>query len=648
MIAHADSRLLECFRAGIAARIGLTFDENRSSSLATVLDERARATRVAPERYVEQLTSAALPELHELARLLTVPETYFFRNQAQLDACTQCAVPASLARRRQPGLRILSAACASGEEPYSLAILLRDRWPAIAPHARIHGADINQEMLQRARRARYSAWSLRETPRAWKERYFQKDGDQFVLDESIQAAVSFEAINLVEPDATQLLEAGYDIVFCRNALMYFTPEQFARAVGLLARTLVPGGFLFLGHAETLRGVSQDFHLCHAEDAFYYQRREGALRSRYPPPSLRPHETWSEIARDELLAQPPRNDRWFDAITESTERAHPLQADAPARPVQPSSESETTHRRVQLLDLLEEEQFTAALTLLQTAAPSDDADQLLLQAVVAAQAARFDTARELCQSLLQHDELNAGAQYVLALCHEHAGETEREPRVARGAKADRARGRVTPIDVRGWLRPARAARAVRCRARDDRTGDAMSDTLDVVQARLDALRRTFDLGYSEPQREREAEPEDLLALELAGHPYAVRIRELLGLYIERRITALPDAPPELLGLAAALGELVAVYDLASLLGYARGDDSRFLVLGKGRSIAFAFGTLNGHVRVAKTLIAASELARDAWLTEVVREPGQTRPIIDLSGISTAIEQRTRFEGRKEND
>jgi purine-binding chemotaxis protein CheW len=177
---------------------------------------------------------------------------------------------------------------------------------------------------------------------------------------------------------------------------------------------------------------------------------------------------------------------------------------------------------------------------------------------------------------------------------------------------------------------------------------MSDTVDVVRARLEELHRSFDLGYSQPQREREAEPEDLLAIEVAGHPYALRIRELLGLYVERRITALPASPPELLGLAAVRGELVAVYDLASLLGYARGEDSRFLVLGRSQSVAFAFGSLKGHIRVAKTEIATSEHAREAWLTEVVREPAQTRPIIELSGISTAIERRTRFEGHKEND
>jgi chemotaxis protein methyltransferase CheR len=416
----AYSRLLDDFRAGITARMGLTFDENRSSSLAIVLNERAHATRVAPERYVEQLTTAAMGELHELARLLTVPETYFFRNQAQLDACMEGAVPARVARRNQPSLRILSAACASGEEPYSLAILLRERWPALAPHARILGVDINQAMLQRARRARYSAWSLRETPPAWKQRYFRKQGDEFVLEESIRTAVTFEAINLVEPDAAQLSQASYDIVFCRNALMYFTPEQFALAVGRLARALVPGGFFFLGHAETLRGVSQDFHLCHSKDAFYYQRREGPLRSRDPTP---PHEIGIDRASDSQ-AQPPLHDGWFDAISQSSGRVNALHAGPPASPLLDSAEPATTTRHSQLLGLLQKEQFTQALTLLQSAAPSDDADHALLQAVVAAQAGRFDTARELCQSLLQLDELNAGAQYVLALCHEHAGDTER--------------------------------------------------------------------------------------------------------------------------------------------------------------------------------------------------------------------------------
>jgi chemotaxis signal transduction protein len=179
-------------------------------------------------------------------------------------------------------------------------------------------------------------------------------------------------------------------------------------------------------------------------------------------------------------------------------------------------------------------------------------------------------------------------------------------------------------------------------------EPIRDVIDSVRTRLEELQRAFDLGFSEPAREREAEPEDLLAIEVAGHPYALRIRELLGLFVERRITPLPAAPAELLGLAAMRGELVAVYDLASLLGYARGDDARFLVLARGQSVAFAFSKLEGHARVATADIAIGEQAREPWLRDVVREAGQTRPIIELSGISAAIERRMRLEGPKEID
>lgn len=379
----ADAVVLERFRAAIVARMGLSFDDNRASSLAAVLEERASATRQTPERYVESLATCPQPELQELARSLTVPETYFFRNQAQLDACMD-VVPACLARRGDSRLRILSAACASGEEPYTLAILLRERWPAVAAQTRLLGADINPAMLQKARLARYSAWSLRETPAALKERYFRQVGTDFELDGSIRGAVSFESINLVEPEPSQLLASSYDIVFCRNALMYFTAEQFARAVGRLARALVPGGFLFLGHAETLRGVSHDFHLCHAGEAFYYQRKDGPLRSSYPVPE-------DEAGPPSLpeLQPPAANEDWFGTIAESADRVHALQVEEPSEAGDP-----------------------------------DNDDQALLQAVVAAHAGRYDTARDLCDSILQRDELNAGAQYVLALCHEHSGDAER--------------------------------------------------------------------------------------------------------------------------------------------------------------------------------------------------------------------------------
>jgi purine-binding chemotaxis protein CheW len=163
-----------------------------------------------------------------------------------------------------------------------------------------------------------------------------------------------------------------------------------------------------------------------------------------------------------------------------------------------------------------------------------------------------------------------------------------------------------------------------------------------------LRRAFDQSFSAPPIERAEETEELLAISLGDHPYALRLREVHGLYVDRRVTALPVAPPELLGLAAVRGELRAVYDLASLLGYARAEPPHYLVLSAADGVAYAFGTLAGQLRVARSSIASSERAREPWLRELVHEVERTRPIIDLAAVSELLERRIRSQVVKEND
>lgn len=170
----------------------------------------------------------------------------------------------------------------------------------------------------------------------------------------------------------------------------------------------------------------------------------------------------------------------------------------------------------------------------------------------------------------------------------------------------------------------------------------------IQQQLRELKRGFDLSFCEAPAARNTESDDVLAIELAGRPYALRAGELLGLYVERAVTALPSAPTDLLGLAALRGELVAVYDLASLLGYTRGGAPRYLALARGPQVAFGFSVLRGHMRVAKAEIAPSERAREPWLREVVRENDRARPIVELTSLSTHIEQRLRLEGGKEHE
>jgi chemotaxis signal transduction protein len=185
---------------------------------------------------------------------------------------------------------------------------------------------------------------------------------------------------------------------------------------------------------------------------------------------------------------------------------------------------------------------------------------------------------------------------------------------------------------------------------------MSGGLRTLQAQLDRLQHGFDDAYREPVPERASELEDLLAIEIAGHPYALRVRELSGLYEERAVTALPGSPSELLGLAAVRGGLVAVYNLASLIGYARDELPRLFVTVRGTSLAFAFRTLAGHRRVTPDQLAKRESeheqdhdrGHEAWSVEVMREPDQSRPILELSALVRELERRWTVERTMEGD
>ena len=126
----------------------------------------------------------------------------------------------------------------------------------------IRAVDINPGALERAANARFSAWALRETPPEVQKRWFRPAGRDLVLADEIRSAVTFEQRNLTSDDVELWRPDFYDVIFCRNVIMYFSPEKMRAVIARIAASLAPGGYLFLGHAETLRGLSQDFHLLH--------------------------------------------------------------------------------------------------------------------------------------------------------------------------------------------------------------------------------------------------------------------------------------------------------------------------------------------------------------------------------------------------
>ena len=412
-----DRSDLARFRTAVSRRLGLQFDDSRMALLTDVFERRVVASGAPAESYLERMerTPAGLDELRELARELTVGETYFCRHFDQFRAFAEVALPDRLsARPIGAQVRILSAGCSSGEEAYSLAILARERGFDV----RVQAIDINPAALEKAARGRYAAWSLRETPPDLQRRWFIAEGREFILVEPIRRAVSFEEQNLVFDDPTFWQPGRFDIVFCRNVIMYFTPENAARVIERLTKALVPGGYLFLGHAETLRGLSHDFHLCHTHGSFYYQRKEGATQ--VSAPAVSPL-LW-EMGAPAPGSEGPNT--WVETIQRAADRIKTL-ADNGARhdPTRAIGEMETKADLGVAFELLKTERFGEALELLGTfsRASMREPEHMLLRAVLLAHRGNLDEAENVCAELLNEDDLSAGAHYVLALCAEGHGD-----------------------------------------------------------------------------------------------------------------------------------------------------------------------------------------------------------------------------------
>ena len=176
---------------------------------------------------------------------------------------------------------------------------------------------------------------------------------------------------------------------------------------------------------------------------------------------------------------------------------------------------------------------------------------------------------------------------------------------------------------------------------------MIDAIDSLERRLTALRSDFDRSFGEPFAAPAAEPAELLAITLGGDPYAIRVRELRGVHAHQVVTTLPTAAPDLVGLAAIRGELVAVYDLAALLGYTRCPAPRHVLLSRTTGLGFAFDSSSRHLRMPQAAITTRPESSAAWLTEVVREADFARPIIELAAVCAAVEARIRSEVTEEN-
>lgn len=257
-----EGELLERIIRLVARRIGLRVrPDDRETFRRKILARTKDLALAGPETYHALLLeerAASRAEWKRLIAILTTGESYFFRNQAQFALLKERILPELIERRKDHGLlRLWSAGCATGEEPYSIAILLDELLPALEEREPcILGTDINEEAVERARTGIFRAWSFRMVDPELRRRYFRSPGEEWELDARIRSLVRFQPLNLLEdpfPDPSSGIDA-MDIIVCRNVFIYFSQEAIVRVVDKFAATLREGGYLLTGHGE-LHGVA---------------------------------------------------------------------------------------------------------------------------------------------------------------------------------------------------------------------------------------------------------------------------------------------------------------------------------------------------------------------------------------------------------
>ena len=244
---------LDPIKVFIKQRLGLQFAEHSEDSLRRALKTRiARSRATSAAAYLERLRIDEA-ELHELTSLLTINETYFYREPQHLQLLTGVLAPRMLARQGAAGkMRILSVGCSTGEEPYSIAIALREQYGQTAERLfQISAGDVDRQAVEKARAGIYSAYSFRTLPAALARRYFTTIDDQYRrIDETIHRQVSFHHVNVLA-EAYPEDWFGQDVVFFRNVSIYFDAQTRQAIQRRLLALLKPGGALIVGATETL-------------------------------------------------------------------------------------------------------------------------------------------------------------------------------------------------------------------------------------------------------------------------------------------------------------------------------------------------------------------------------------------------------------
>ena len=261
-------------RDQIYKRTGMWFSDTSKYLLQKWLSPRARELNFESFQkyfYFLQYDPRAEAEFDQIYDLVTTNETYFFREPAQLAAFAEEIVPEILERKSVKKIRIWSAGCSSGEEPYSIAMLLSEAGYYDRAAFEIFASDINQQVLAKARRGHYRESAFRATDGPLRDKYFTRNDDgSWHIHDDIRNRVSFGRLNLYDEPRVSLL-GHLDVIFCRNVIIYFDDLSKKVVVSNFYNRLTDAGYLLLGHSESLISLSTQFKMRHLKNDMVYQK-----------------------------------------------------------------------------------------------------------------------------------------------------------------------------------------------------------------------------------------------------------------------------------------------------------------------------------------------------------------------------------------
>ncbi len=416
----SDGSVLEAFGKFLETRTGLHYAPERRVELGRAVSIMAGELGFPDATACMRHFLATEPtrnQIEILASHLTIGETYFFREPQSFQALAQTVLPPLIATRRQTGapyLRIWSAACSTGEEAYSVAMLLDGMIPDIADwNITILATDINPRSLRRAMEGRYGEWSFRGVDTAIRQKYFETQDGRQVIIPRIRRMVSFAYHNLADdlyPSVTSNTN-GMDIIFCRNVLMYFSFDRARQVVGNLHNSLVEGGWLVASSVEGSTELFQPFVNAQLPGATFYRKAASAAAAPWvpPPPQATPALPVSPL--------PP-----------------PLVPHAPPTATQPSATKGLDDLLAQAQPLYQQGRYREAIALLMADPARLDGDgaALAMLARLHANEGRLEEAARWCQRALTIDRLTPERHYLLAMISQERGEMKQAAEALRRA------------------------------------------------------------------------------------------------------------------------------------------------------------------------------------------------------------------------